>query len=264
MSGLEVFFSDTTGVSFDLFSPLYFVLLFGVAGLAAAMMKFRHTLRRLSDKTQKWLRYSFAGILFLNMTTYYVSLMLTGQYSIKKHLPLEFCFITGYILMYILITNNKNGFYSTIFYCTIIGPLPAMLFPNLSGSYDRFIFYQFVISHHVMMIISFYSIIVLRFRVDNKSAFKAFFYGNIVFVAVSTLNTVWGSNYIMQGALPKHIIKLFPFIKYFNVPFFWLEVCGLLMIPVGIKLQKFFQKDRLAAQRDSLATQVIEQHSLTG
>lgn len=249
MSALEVFFSDTTGVPFDLFGVLYFILLFSVVGLAILMMKFRHRLRRLTPNTQKWIRRGFAGFLFLNMTTYYVSLMLTGQYSIKKHLPLEFCFITGYIFMYILLTNNKHGFYSTIFYCTIIGPLPAMLFPNLSGSYDRFIFYQFVISHHVMMLMSFYAIIVLEYKVESKGAFKAFFYGNIVFIAVSTLNTFWGSNYIMQGALPEHIIRLFPFIKYFNVPFFWLEVCGLLMIPIGIKLQKKFQKDRLAKEK---------------
>lgn len=243
MSALEIFFGDTTGVPFVLFGGLYFILLFAVLGIAALMWHKRDTLRKAGDKTKKYIRYSFAGLLFANMTIYYLSLMATGQYSIKKHLPLEFCFITGYILMYILLTNNKSNIYGTLFYCTIIGPLPAMLFPNLSGSYDRFIFYQFVISHHVMMLISFYCIIVLQYKVPVKGAWKAFLYGNVVFVAVSFLNYFWGSNYIMQGKLPDHIIKLFPFIKYFNSPFFWLELCGLIMVFLGIYLGKFLSKE---------------------
>lgn len=235
------FFTSTTGVPFILFGPLYSALLLGVVVITLLMYHYRDKLRKFKYKSQ--LRYLFAGLLFANMTTYYVSLMILGEYDIKKHLPLEFCFVTGYIFMYILITNNKNNLFSTIFYCTIIGPLPAMLFPNLSGSFDRFIFYQFIISHHVMMLFSFYSIIVLGYRVEAKSAFKAFLGGNILFISVSILNTLWGSNYIMQQKLPDHIIKLFPFVTYFNYPFVWLEVCGLAMLIPGMWLAKKFQQD---------------------
>lgn len=245
---LQIFFGDTAGTTFNLFGVLYFILLFSVLIVAVLMWRFRTKLRSTADKTKKVIRYSAAALLFANMTVYYLSLMLTGQYSIKKHLPLEFCFITGYILMYLLITNNKNGIYETLFYCTIIGPLPAMLFPNLSGSFDRFIFYQFIISHHIMMLISFYCIIVLQYKISVKGAFKAFLYGNAVFIAVSILNHFWGSNYIMQGKLPDHIIELFPFIKYFNSPFFWLEVCGLIMIFLGIQLGKFLGKENGTVQ----------------
>lgn len=230
------FFGSTQGMVFNLFSPLYFAMLLIVLICSLLMYKYREKLRKL--KCKKSLRYIFAGILFLNMAIYYGGLMYAGEYSIKKHLPLEFCFITGYILMYILITNNKKGYYSTLFYCTLIGPLPAMLFPNLSGSFDRYVFYQFFISHHFMLLVSFFCIIVFEYKVEVKSALKAFLYGNIVFIAVSILNTLWGSNYIMQQKLPDHIIELFPFVTYFNHPAFWLEACGLLMLIPGILLAK--------------------------
>ncbi len=236
------FFSSSTGVPFVLFGPLYFALLAAVVVLSLYMYKIREKLRRF--KYNKILSYLFAGILFANMTIYYVSLMAIGEYNVKKHLPLEFCFITGYILMYILITNNKNNFFTTLFYCTLIGPLPAMIFPNLSGSYDRFIFYQFIISHHFMLLVSFYCIIVFEYKVEAKSAMKAFLYGNILFISVSILNTLWGSNYIMQQKLPDHIIKMFPFVTYFDYPFFWLEACGLLMLMPGVWLANKLQQDK--------------------
>lgn len=238
------FFGSSPGMEFNLFSPLYFAMLFIVLALTLLMYKFRTRLRQLKHK--KALRYIFAGILFANMTIYYGGLMYAGEYDIKKHLPLEFCFITGYILMYILITNNKKGYYTTLYYCTLIGPLPAMLFPNLSGSFDRYIFYQFFISHHFMLLVSFYCIIVFEYKVEVKSAFRAFLYGNIVFISVSILNTLWGSNFIMQQKLPDHIIELFPFVTYFNHPAFWLEACGLLMLIPGILLANKFQQDKRA------------------
>lgn len=235
------FFGSTPGMPFTLFGALYFALLFIVLGITLLMYKYRMKLRQSSHK--KAMRYIFAAILFANMTIYYGGLMLVGEYDIKKHLPLEFCFITGYILLYILISNNKNNLYSVLYYCTLIGPLPAMLFPNLLGSFDRYVFYQFVISHHVMLLISFYCIIVLQYKVEVKSSIKAFLYGNVVFILVSMLNSVWGSNYIMQQKLPDHIIELFPFVTYFNHPAFWLEACGLLMLIPGILLARKFQGD---------------------
>ncbi|MFZ2539522.1 MAG: TIGR02206 family membrane protein [Oscillospiraceae bacterium] len=236
------FFSSTTGVPFVLFGPLYFALLIAVVVLSLYMYKFRDKLRKF--KHNKLLRFVFSGVLFTNMTVYYVSLMIIGEYDIKKHLPLEFCFITGYILMYILITNNKNNFFTTLFYCTLIGPLPAMIFPNLSGSYDRFIFYQFIISHHFMLLVSFYCVIVFGYKVETKSAIRAFIYGNIVFISVSILNVLWGSNYIMQQKLPDHIIKMFPFVTYFDHPIFWLETCGLAMLIPGVFLATKFSQNK--------------------
>lgn len=236
------FFSTTPGIKFILFGPLYFALLIGVVLITFLMYKFRFKLRKTKHK--KFFRYLFAGILFTNMTIYYADLIIRGKYNIKYHLPLEFCFITGYILMYILVTNNKKNYFSTLFYCTLIGPLPAMILPEISQSYDRFIFYQFVISHHFMLLVSFYCIIVLQYNVETKSALKAFLYGNVVFISVSILNNVWGSNYIMQQKLPNHIIRLFPFVAHFNHPAIWLELCGSLMLIPGIRLQKAFQKDK--------------------
>ena len=111
-----LFFSETTGVPFEVFGPLHLFLLFFVLCGVLLIYCFRKPLRKFKYNNQ--LRYIFAGILFTNMTVYYISLAMMGYYDVRKHLPLEFCFITGYLFMYILVTQNRK-LYRVIYFFTI-------------------------------------------------------------------------------------------------------------------------------------------------
>jgi hypothetical integral membrane protein (TIGR02206 family) len=244
-----LFFSDTTGVPFVVFGPLHFFLLSFVLCGILLIYFFRKPLRKFKYNNQ--LRYIFAGILFTNMTVYYISLAMMGYYDVRKHLPLEFCFITGYLFMYILVTQNRK-LYRVIYFFTIMGPLPAMLWPNLSGSYDRFIFYQFFISHHLMMLMSFYTLIVFQYRVEPKDAVRAFGWAVVLFGSVYGINVIFGTNYIMQSKLPDTVLNLYPFLRSFNVPIFWLILCGgaclLLALGVALLLQDKTGKEQVLTQ----------------
>ncbi len=235
---MALFFSDTTGVPFVVFGPLHlFLLAFVIIGIFL-IYHFRKTLRKF--KYNYLLRYLFAAVLFANMTIYYGSMMVMGTYDVKKHLPLEFCFITGYLFMYLLITQNRK-MYRVIYFFTIMGPLPAMLWPNLSGSYDRFIFYQFFISHHVMMLMSFYTLIVFEYRVSAKDTFRAFGWSLALFGSVYCINLTFGTNYIMQNKLPDTVLNLYPFLRSFDVPIFWLVLCGAVCLAFAFGLAKLLQ-----------------------
>lgn len=100
------FFSDTTGAEFRVFGPLHIAqLTFVLLGIVLIYV-FRDRLRRFGHEVL--IRWLFAGILFTNMTVYYGSKIIMGTYSWRKHLPFEFCFITGYIFMYILLSQNQK------------------------------------------------------------------------------------------------------------------------------------------------------------
>lgn len=253
------FFSATTGVPFRVFGPLHVgLLLFVVAG-AALIWLFRQPLRRFGhDRLLRWL---FAGILFTNMTVYYDSKLVMGTYDVRQHLPLEFCFITGYIFMYVLLTQNRRV-YRVIYYFTILGPLPAMLWPNLSGSYDRFIFYQFFISHHVMMLMSMYTLIVFQYRVRAKDALRAGAWAAVIFASVFCVNAVFGTNYIMQKKLPETVVSLYPILLRFDVPIFWLVLCGSAGLAFAAGLARLLQYE---PENPSVAPpinfQVVEEES---
>ncbi len=257
------FFSETTGVPFTVFGPLHLSLLSSVAAGILLIYCFRKQLRRF--KYNHVLRYVFAGILFTNMTVYYLSLALMGYYDVRKHLPLEFCFITGYLFMFLLVTQNRN-MYRVIYFFTVIGPLPAMLWPNLSGSYDRFIFYQFTISHHLMMLMSFYTLIVFEYRVTARDALRAFGWAVVLFGSVYGVNLTFGTNYIMQSKLPDTVLNLYPFLRSFDYPIFWLILCGgvCLLFALGIakllqdkKKEPIFLSDYAARRRDAPAAQTV-------
>ena len=231
MEAFLQFFSEQGGEQMPLFGPLHLILTLIVVAAVLLMYHFRAALRAMQHKTKK---------MFANMTIYYGGLMLCGEYSIKRHLPLEFCFITGYLLMYILVTNSRK-LYRIVFYYTIIGPLPAMIWPNVSGVGTRYVFSQFIISHHFMILVSFYLMIAMRYHVYARDTVPALVAGNIVFTAVYILNINWGSNYIMSAGLPAHMLKMYPFLRYFNHPFFWLEVCGVAFLAIGVLISWLLQ-----------------------
>ena len=246
------FFSEQGGEQMQLFGPLHLILTAAVVVAVLLMYRFRSALRSMSHRAKKVICRTCAAILFANMTVYYLGLMLCGEYSVKRHLPLEFCFITGYLLMYILISNNRR-LYRIIYYYTIIGPLPAMIWPNVSGVGTRYIFYQFIISHHFMILVSFYLLIVMRYHVYVRDTLPALLCGNIVFTLVYILNINWGSNYIMSAGLPAHMLEMYPFLRYFNHPFFWLEICGFAFPAIGVFLSWLLQgRPKLKKVRSSI------------
>ena len=67
---------------------------------------------------------------------------------------------------------------------------------------------------------------MLEWKITYREAFQAFIAANIMFALVFGLNQVIDSNYIMTTRLPAHIMKLFPFLSYINIPILWLELAG--------------------------------------
>lgn len=71
-----------------------------------------------------------------------------------------------------------------------------------------------------------YCLVVLQYRVEKRDIRRAFVWGNAIFGAVFLFNQVFGTNYIMTDQLPDHILQMFPFLQYVNIPILWLELCA--------------------------------------
>ncbi len=250
------FFLDETDdiTKLNLFGPAHIFLLLMTIALAVLLYWKRDDIKRWKYKQN--VRYVMAGVFFVNMLLLYTYFILTGVYTWKLHLPLHLCFISGYLFMFVLVTGNRKLF-EAVYFFTWIGPLPAMLWPNTPMRIDRFLSWHFVISHHILLLTGLYCLFVLEYKIEKKSMIKAFVLGNIIFVFVFAFNKVFGTNYIMTDTLPPHILQLFPFLKYFNIPILWLELCGIAMmllayLPV-ICLQHSDQKkkDAILAQASS-------------
>lgn len=226
---MKDFFTDVGGTPFILFGSLHMFI--SIITIITAILVFAY---RDKLKTFKWkenIRYILAAVLFTNMSVYYTSLIMLQTYDWKINLPLHFCFITGYLLIYVLVTGNKK-LYSVIYFFTFVGPLPAMIWPDLKFNYDRIVFWQFIISHHFMLLSSLYVLTVLEYKICKKDIVKAYLFGNVIIIVMAIFNGIFKTNYIMMGELPAQIYRIYPFVKYMP-PIFWLELVALGAIAIA-------------------------------
>lgn len=209
-----------------LFSPLhigisavFIILLILIAVLRKRLRKFGHftVIRRTA-----------ATILFANMFIHYAARIILGIWSIEEDLPLHICFVTNFFMMYILFTDNKHKLYRVVYFFTLIGPLPAIVWPDLHRGPSGWVFYQFIISHHFLVLVSAYCLLVIGYETNLKSAAAAFLIGNGYVGLIAILNNILGTNYVMLDGLPAQLYEVYPFLSAMPA-FFWLELVGVIV-----------------------------------
>lgn len=184
---------------------------------------------KFRDKLKKYeiIRKIIPVILFSNMVIYIAGAIIAGIYDIKVHLPIHYCYITGFLFQYMLLKEKKNWFnmlYYAIFFCTIT----VVIFQDPAITPDRYEFILLVISHHFLLISSFYTLYVLDYPVNVKGYKPFVIYSVIVYTTVFILNRILGTDYIFNSTLPPWIYEILPFVKALP-PLAWLI---LLSIPL--------------------------------
>lgn len=230
----------------ELFGNLHIMISFFLLALYAVLIVFREKLIKFGHFNI--IRRCMATVLLVNMLIHYSGRIAIGEWRLSEDLPLHVCFVANFFLIYILYTDNRHSLFSVIYYFTVIGPLPAIIFPDLSRTWSGYLFYQFIISHHIMLLFSLYCVFVLRYKTSVKSAFYAFLLGNAYVAAVSVFNRIFGTNYIMLGELPRHLYEIFPFLDKLPA-FVWLETVGILALICAYALGTLFIKHSSAKKQ---------------
>jgi len=219
---MKHYFGLESDFSLTLFGPVHLLLIIVTIVSILGIYKYRDKL-----KSYKIIKTIIPIILFSNMVIYIVGALLAGIFDINVHLPIHYCYITGFAFMYMLIKNKVNWYnmlYYAIFFCTIT----VIIFQDPNITYDRYEFILLVISHHFLLISSFYTLYVLDYPV-NKQGYKPFLiYTFVVYFIVFIINKILGTDYIFNSSLPLFIYDYFPFVKALP-PIFWLF---LLSIPL--------------------------------
>lgn len=211
----------------ELFGGLHLAISAVFLILCAAVIVFRFRLRSFGHFAA--VRRCMAAILFANMLIHYSGRILVGEWRLSEDLPLHICFVANFLMMYILVTDNKRSLFAVVYYFTLIGPLPAAVFPDLSRTWSGYLFHQFIISHHVMLLFSLYCAFVLEYETSPRHAVYAFLFGNAYVALISVFNRAFGTNYIMLGELPAQLYRVFPFLRALPA-FVWLELVGILAL----------------------------------
>lgn len=226
---IDVFFAKTLAADsgLELFGVLHISITLATLAVYVLLFVFREKLR-IFGRFQT-IRFFMAAVLLGNMAVHYLSRIFTRQWDFGEDLPLHLCFVANFFLIYILFTNNEGGIYKVVYYFTLIGPLPAMFFPDLHRNYTGWVFYQFIISHHFMLMCSLYCLFVLGYTTTLKSAAAAFFIGNAYMLAIAAFNNVFNTDYLMTTGLPDRLYVALPFLNSLPAAV-WLEFAGIITL----------------------------------
>ena len=178
------------------------------------------------EKSKRILKIS-AYILLLNMIIFTLGFLYYDCFDYKKHLPLHLCFIANYMFIYGILLEKEWILKYTIF-LSFIGPIPAILWPDLISTIDNFEFWQYVISHQFFITISFFSYYALGYKVKLNNYIKTIIFTNILMLIMYPFNLVFHTNYIFSTQIPDNVLILYPWLKYFP-PMLVLEITGLVI-----------------------------------
>jgi len=221
---MKYYFGKVSNFSLKFFGPIHILLILITFLSIICIYKNKDKLKKY-----KTINKIIPFILFFNMVIYILGAYVSGVYDINIHLPIHYCYITGFIFIYMILKNKSNWFnmlYYAIFFCTST----VIIFQDPNIAYDRYEFILLTISHHFLLISCFYTLYVLEYHVD-KSGYKYFvIYSIVIYTLVFIINKILGTDYIFNNSFPLFIYDYFPFIKFLP-PLFWLI---LLSIPLLI------------------------------
>lgn len=223
----EFFRNDSPFVPFKEFGFIHCMCIFIVLIVLIVIYLNRNKISNLSAKTKKIILNTLAIIMLINMIVYNIAPHVFGYFDYKIHLPFQLCFIAGYMFMYGILFK-KESILKITFFLSFIGPIPAILWPDLPSTFDDFNFWKYFISHHLFICASLFSYYALNYKISKIDILKVFVFTNILILIMVPFNKIFNMNYIYSSQIPENILNMYPFLT--NIPaFITIEIVGLII-----------------------------------
>ncbi len=230
----EFIVNNNPGPSYNMFGFNHiFSILLAVIPMILIYI-FRDKISKIDEKKSRKILVILATIMLVSQVFYLVTNIAYGIFDYKIHLPFHLCFISNYIFIYAIYAKKDNLLKYT-FFLSFIGPIPAMLWPELPSSWDYFKFYEYFISHHVFIVASFFSYFALNYKIELKHIIKSAIFVNILIFGMMPFNIIFDMNYIYSSEIPAYIVNIYPFLKFFN-PLLTIEVTGIVIATILYQL----------------------------
>ena len=223
----EFFRNDHPFVPFKEFGFIHCLCIAFVLIIMVTIYINRNKISALNEKTKKRILKGTVILMLINMIIYNVAPHTFGYFDYKIHLPFQLCFISGYMFMFGILFEKEWILKLTLF-LSFIGPIPAILWPDMPSTFDDFNFWKYFISHHIFICASFFSYFALNYRITKKDIIKAFIFTNCLVLIMMPFNHIFNMNYIYSSEIPANVLKLYPFLRHFP-PFLTIEVTGLVI-----------------------------------
>ncbi|MBC90694.1 MAG: TIGR02206 family membrane protein [Flavobacteriaceae bacterium] len=160
--------------------------------------------RSLNEKQNLKIAKLLSFILLLSTLFSHTGNVVSNQWTIREHLPLHLCSINGLICITILFIKNNKSIFEFSFYAGVIGGIVALLTPQIND-YDRSIleYLVYYVSHSLIILIPFYLLLYLNFKLRPYSWFKTILNLNLLMIVLMPINYLIKSNYMYLNKPPE-------------------------------------------------------------
>jgi hypothetical integral membrane protein (TIGR02206 family) len=196
---MREYFSLSINKPFRLFSLSHLVVLLLVVVINLLIFIFRARLRE--SKFRRIIPIILASLLLFLTLTAQVWDIANGIWSVQGSLPFHLCGISAFLCPLMLITQNY-GLYEILYFWGIAGASQALLTPAMNYAFPHFIFFQFFLSHSLIITSCLWLTFVERFRPSLRSLRKAFLATNLYALFIGFFNYFTGSNYLFISRKP--------------------------------------------------------------
>lgn len=191
------------GATLEDFSAPHLAAISMIMLLCAVLVVYGSSGNRFSmEKTRKAFRYAFAVFIIIQQAALYIWYTAAGEWSVEITLPIQLCDLSVFLSVAALLTKRRFVT-ELLYYWGMGGATQAILTPDI-GSYTwpHFVFYQFFISHGVILLTCLYMIIVEKFRPSSGSVLRTLLITNLYGALILFVNRLTGGNYLFLSAKP--------------------------------------------------------------
>jgi hypothetical integral membrane protein (TIGR02206 family) len=155
------------------------------------------------QKTDKIFRYLIAAALILQELSLNIWRLYEGTWSAADSLPLHLCGILVITCPIMLVTKSYKIF-ELAYFLGLGGASQAILTPDIGiYGFPHYRFYQFFVSHGLIIFSILYMTFVHKYRPNFKSFLKAFAFLNLILPMVGIINFITGGNYFFIARKPE-------------------------------------------------------------
>ena len=221
----DFFTANYQGSPFELFGTMH------LAGLGALVMLnlFLIPFRNASDGAKATVRWLLALILVGNEVAWHYWNYVYGTWTIQTMLPLHLCSLLVWTGAFMLMTKNYRV-YEFMYFMGIAGAIQALATPGIGiYGFPHFVFFQYFLSHGLIITSAIYMTVVEGFRPTLKSILRVALWMNIYVVIIYFVNTAIGSNYLMINEKPA-TPSLLDLLPDWPVYILYLELIGIISV----------------------------------
>ena len=221
----DFFAANYQGPAFELLGTTHFVALGALVVLNLFLILFRNA----SDGAKATVRWLLALILIGNEVAWHYWNYVYGTWTIQTMLPLHLCSLLVWTGAFMLMTKNYRV-YEFMYFMGIAGAIQALATPGI-GIYDfpHFVFFQYFLSHGLIITSAIYMTVVEGFRPTLKSIPRVFIWMNLYALIVYFINIAIGSNYLMINYKPE-TPSLLDLLPEWPVYILYMELIGVISV----------------------------------